>query len=144
MATCTGKHPSAVPISAKVWYFAQGNFRAIAIADGRLCPVIPRRKKPLGGPIHSINPVLFPTLDFVLRIAGPQRLGEHAEELIFSQTRYLDVVPDIGGFGAIEVEVGFAGVGVNFIATLQHSERHQRVEKVAHAARMKPAALLNL
>ena len=84
------------------------------------------------------------SLDFVLRFTGPQPFREFIEDLVLSEARYLNVVPDVSRLGAIQVEVGFDSIGVNSIAALDHPERHQCVEEIGDASGVKSAAFLDL
>src|SRR5262249_20341571 len=79
-------------------------------------------------------------LGLVLRSPRPQGLRERAPEAIEACVRHLEKPADVRGLGAIEEEAGLGRVAVHVAASLEHAERHQRVEEVARAARVETEA----
>lgn len=71
-------------------------------------------------------------LGLVLRLAGPERVGQRAPERVAPPVAQPDQPAQVGLAPGVEVEVGFRRVGLAAVAAaIQEPERHQRVEEVA-------------
>src|SRR5262249_59187047 len=68
---------------------------------------------------------------FILRLTGPQRLGERSPEAIEACIRHLHDSANIGWFPRIEKLISFGGVAIDAAITGQQVECDQRIEKVA-------------
>ena len=80
-------------------------------------------------------------LRLVLRLAGAQALRERVPEPEQPRVQHLQQAALVAGLGAVEEEVRLGRVAVLAVLALEHPERHQRVEEVARAARVKAEAL---
>jgi hypothetical protein len=68
---------------------------------------------------------------FILRLTGPQRLGERSPEAIEACIRHLHDSANIGWFPRIEKLISFGSVAIDAAITAQEFECDQRIEKVA-------------
>ncbi len=98
--------------------------------------------------VEAFEQALHTVLDFVLRQAVLERLGEIAPEAIQARVGHFEDAADVRRLPAIQEEIGGRRVRVAAVGPAQEAQRHQRVEEVAGAARMeaepRPQALQGL
>src|SRR6266542_1945370 len=80
-------------------------------------------------------------LDLVLRLAGPQALGQRSPEVIKTRVGHLEDATDVGGLGAIQEELCLGRIGIERAVAVEHAQGHKGVEEVSRAAWMETQAL---
>ena len=81
-------------------------------------------------------------LHLALRLPGSQSLGQRSPEPIQAGVRHLQNTADVRRLGRVEEQIGRRSIGVAaVVVTLEHPERHQRVEEVSRTAGMQPELL---
>jgi hypothetical protein len=81
-------------------------------------------------------------LGLVLKLAGPERLGERTPQAVEARTGHFHDAADIGRLGAVEKQVGLERIRVDAVIAVQQFQRDQRIEKIARRARMQPKPVL--
>jgi hypothetical protein len=80
-------------------------------------------------------------LHLVLRPAGAQAVGERTPKRVQPRVRHLEHPADVRGPGAVEEHARLRRVRIAAILTVEHAERHERIEEVPGAAWMQLQAL---
>jgi hypothetical protein len=81
--------------------------------------------------VHGREQVGLAVLGLVLGQAGLERVREVAPEAVQAPIHHLEDATHVGRLGAVEIELGFGGIGVAPVREpLEHAERHKRVQEV--------------